>query len=171
MLEFGYWLETMEDKVFTKAPNTASASEEDRIHPLRFAAEAHYRLVKIHPFEDGNGRLSRLLMNIILMRAGYPPTLIKIEDRQEYFDSLDYDSSFLSFIIKTSYETVETYMEGFGLEKASCKGPSVLPPKFANDAILLGEDEIQNVFDGEEIDEIDADTGLIERTIDDHDEF
>jgi len=40
------------------------------LHPVRFAALAHYRLVHIHPFSDGNGRTSRLLMNLILMQAG-----------------------------------------------------------------------------------------------------
>ena len=117
MQEFGLWLEIMEDRVFfsnnkatkfhpkNEGPTNNKCSEKenfyfDAIHPVRFAAEAHYRLVKIHPFEDGNGRLSRLLMNLILMRGGYPPTLIKLENRQEYFQSLDYDGSFLSFIIK-----------------------------------------------------------------------
>jgi Fic family protein len=40
------------------------------LHPVRFAALAHYKLVYIHPFSDGNGRTSRLLMNLILMQAG-----------------------------------------------------------------------------------------------------
>jgi len=120
MLEFGYWLETMEGNVFDSIDVDLDTNQEkiSTYHPLRFAAEAHYRLVKIHPFQDGNGRLSRLLMNIILMRAGYPPTLIKLEDRQEYFESLDYDTSFLSFIIKATAETVDTYLKGFNLEVA-----------------------------------------------------
>lgn len=46
------------------------------MHPIRYAALAHYKLVHIHPFTDGNGRTSRLLMNTILMRAGYPPVII-----------------------------------------------------------------------------------------------
>ena len=42
------------------------------LHPVAFAAEAHYRLVTIHPFTDGNGRTARLLMNLLLMHAGLP---------------------------------------------------------------------------------------------------
>lgn len=51
------------------------------LHPVMIAAEAHYRLVTIHPFTDGNGRTARLLMNLILMMNGYPPAIIKPEER------------------------------------------------------------------------------------------
>ncbi|MBI4906218.1 MAG: Fic family protein [Acidobacteria bacterium] len=48
------------------------------------AFTAHRRLVDIHPFHDGNGRTARLLMNLILIRAGYPPVAVRPEDRLEY---------------------------------------------------------------------------------------
>lgn len=53
------------------------------------AFEAHYRLTAIHPFADGNGRTARLLMNLVLLRAGYPPVAIRPEDRNVYLDSLE----------------------------------------------------------------------------------
>jgi Fic family protein len=49
---------------------------------------AHRRLVDIHPFNDGNGRVARLLMNLILIRAGYPPIAVRPEDRPTYIQSL-----------------------------------------------------------------------------------
>ena len=49
---------------------------------------AHLRLVDIHPFNDGNGRTARLLMNLILIRSGYPPVAVRPEDRLEYIRSL-----------------------------------------------------------------------------------
>ncbi len=52
------------------------------------AIEAHYRLVTIHPFSDGNGRTARLLMNLVLFRAGYPPVVIAPEQRVAYLDAL-----------------------------------------------------------------------------------
>lgn len=52
------------------------------------AFAAHLRLVEIHPFNDGNGRTARLLMNLILIRAGYPPVAVRPEDRLEYIRSL-----------------------------------------------------------------------------------
>ena len=60
-----------------------------KIHPIEFALEAHYRLVTIHPFIDGNGRTARLLMNMILMIQGYPPAIIRKRDRLAYISSLE----------------------------------------------------------------------------------
>ena len=59
------------------------------MHPILRAAELHTRFVEIHPFIDGNGRTGRLLMNFELMKAGYPPAVIRKEDRLAYYDALD----------------------------------------------------------------------------------
>ncbi|OMG48007.1 hypothetical protein BK140_18740 [Paenibacillus macerans] len=55
------------------------------------AAEFHFRFVYIHPFKEGNGRTARLLMNLILMKSGYPPAVVKAEnaDRIRYYDALE----------------------------------------------------------------------------------
>ena len=52
------------------------------------AFTAHLRLVDIHPFNDGNGRTARLLMNLILLRGSYPPISVRPEDRLDYIRSL-----------------------------------------------------------------------------------
>lgn len=57
-------------------------------HPVLHAAAFHHRFVSIHPFDDGNGRMARILMNLILMRAGFPPAIIKIQDREPYVAAL-----------------------------------------------------------------------------------
>jgi len=54
--------------------------------------EAHFRLVAIHPFADGNGRTARLLMNLLLLRGGYPPLAVRPEDRGAYLDALEHAS-------------------------------------------------------------------------------
>lgn len=59
------------------------------LHPIIQAALLHGELVKIHPFVDGNGRTSRLLMNLDLMNHGYNPVIIKKENRLEYYEALD----------------------------------------------------------------------------------
>lgn len=60
----------------------------DKKNPLT-AIEAHYRLVKIHPFVDGNGRVARLLMNYILMKENYCPIIIRLIDRKRYIDNIE----------------------------------------------------------------------------------
>jgi Fic family protein len=52
--------------------------------------DAHFRLVAIHPFADGNGRTARLLMNLLLIRGGYPPVAVRPEDRKTYLDTLEH---------------------------------------------------------------------------------
>jgi Fic family protein len=59
------------------------------LHPVELAAEAHYQLVTIHPFIDGNGRTARLLMNLLLIKKGYPPALIRKRDRVPYLKALE----------------------------------------------------------------------------------
>ncbi|MBP7709655.1 MAG: Fic family protein [Rickettsiales bacterium] len=63
--------------------------KETKLHAVELAAEAHYRLVTIHPFIDGNGRTARLLMNMILMMKGFPPAIIRKNDRLAYIKSLE----------------------------------------------------------------------------------
>lgn len=63
--------------------------KDQHLHPIELAAEAHYRLVTIHPFIDGNGRTARLLMNMILLMTGYPAAIIRKRDRLDYIASLE----------------------------------------------------------------------------------
>jgi Fic family protein len=74
MAELGRWLKT------------AAASTD-------VAFDAHFRLTAIHPFGDGNGRTARLLMNLVLLRAGYPPVAIRPEDRAAYLAALETGST------------------------------------------------------------------------------
>lgn len=59
------------------------------LHPLVMAATFHYRFVAIHPFDDGNGRMARLLMNLILMQRGYVPVVVRLESRTDYLLALE----------------------------------------------------------------------------------
>ena len=60
-----------------------------KLHPIERAAKVHADFVGIHPFIDGNGRTSRLLMNLELLKAGYPPCVITVENRLAYYEALD----------------------------------------------------------------------------------
>jgi len=78
-------------------------------HPVKIAADAHYRLVTIHPFSDGNGRTARLVMNLLLIQDGYPPAIIRKEDRKEYINSLE--SAQLGGSIDDYYKIIYTAVE------------------------------------------------------------
>lgn len=65
-------------------------TEEDGLHPITLAAMFHYKFVRIHPLDDGNGRIARLLMNYVLLRNGLPPVIIKSEDKAGYLRALHF---------------------------------------------------------------------------------
>lgn len=77
------------------------------------AAIAHYNMVRIHPFDDGNGRGARILMNLILMRAGFFPAVIKRESKRQYLLALEQADKgdilpFVEFVIGELDETLST---------------------------------------------------------------
>ena len=60
-----------------------------KLHPLVIASLVHLKFVTIHPFEDGNGRISRLLMNFVLLKHKYPMLNIRYSEREGYYDVLE----------------------------------------------------------------------------------
>ncbi len=64
-------------------------TETNTMHPVERGALLHAKFVGIHPFIDENGRTSRLLLNLELMKSGYPPVVIKVENRLSYYNALD----------------------------------------------------------------------------------
>lgn len=62
--------------------------ENEDENPLIVASIAHHEMVKIHPFKDGNGRTARLLLNLILLRKGYPICNIRRDERPDYYNAL-----------------------------------------------------------------------------------
>jgi len=65
------------------------SANKNKLHPFELAALVHAKLTWIHPFEDGNGRTARAVMNFILMKKGFPMFFIPFEKREEYYQSLD----------------------------------------------------------------------------------
>ena len=79
---------------------------------LTLAAAAHTWFVTIHPFMDGNGRVARLLMNLLLIQCGYPIAVITKEDRMRYYDALEESqSSDLTPFLSLLHECIEESME------------------------------------------------------------
>lgn len=63
--------------------------QNQNLDPILFAIEFHYRFIRIHPFDDGNGRTVRILMNFILMQYGYPPAIIRTDMKEWYLAALE----------------------------------------------------------------------------------
>jgi excisionase family DNA binding protein len=89
----------------------------EKYHPIIVAALLHAEFVKIHPFIDGNGRTARLLMNFEVMKNGYPPIIIKNEERHKYYDALDVGAltgdytDFVKMVTKQAEEMIDLYLK------------------------------------------------------------
>lgn len=84
-------------------------------HPVRLASKAHFMLLEIHPFPRHSGKVARLLMNLILLRHGYPPAIIHATERQRYYEALktsdDRTAQLVSEALTTSVESAIRYYE------------------------------------------------------------
>jgi Fic family protein/DNA-binding XRE family transcriptional regulator len=97
-------------------------SNKNSLHPILLAAEMHERLVTIHPFIDGNGRTSRLVMNLILLQHGYVIANIKgdYDSRMRYYNALEIAQTkhtkddFLLFVAQIEKESLERYLTIIG---------------------------------------------------------
>jgi len=69
-------------------------------HPVRLAAKAHYQLMHIFPFPKHNGRIARLVMNLILLANGFPPAIIHATERQRYYDALKTSDQALATLVR-----------------------------------------------------------------------
>lgn len=98
----------------------------NRDHPVKVGADAHLRLVTVHPFADGNGRTARLLLNLLLLQQGYPPALIRREDRKAYLESIGRaqlegkSDDYYELIYKAVGRSLDIYLEA--LNPQSDKG-------------------------------------------------
>ncbi len=97
---------------------------DNALHPVARAGEAHYRLVTVHPFVDGNGRTARLLMNLLLLMEGYPPAIIRTRDRLAYIGALEHAQlggsrrDFDALIAKAAERSLDIYLKAARGESA-----------------------------------------------------
>lgn len=90
--------------------------------PIEIASQIHQKLVDIHPFIDGNGRTARLLLNLYLMRSGYPPVIILRAERKKYIRTImqsrmEMDiTSFSNFVAKAVERSLDIYLDSLGTE-------------------------------------------------------
>ena len=120
------------------------------VEPILLAAEFHYNFIRIHPFDDGNGRTARLIMNFILMRFGYPPVIIKTDDKENYFNVLRLADAgnlepFVEYIAKNLIHSLEIMVKG-------AKGESIDEPDDLDKEIALLEMKLKGL--GERIEKV-----------------
>jgi excisionase family DNA binding protein len=100
----------------------------EELRPIESAAVFHYKLVAIHPFDDGNGRVARLLMNLLLLQKGYPLTVIKTVDKQKYYTCLKKADAgnlkpLVNFIARCVEQSLDLYLQAI---EPSTKGNQLL---------------------------------------------
>ncbi len=120
-----------------------SKVDEKNINPILLAAEFHYKYIRIHPFDDGNGRTARILMNFILMQFGYPPVIIKTNDKENYFAALRQADAgllepFIEYISKNLNNSLELMIRG-------AKGEIIEEPDDLDKEIALLEQKLKTV--------------------------
>lgn len=113
------------------------------VNHILLAAEFHYKFIRIHPFDDGNGRVARILMNFILMQIGYPPVIIKTEDKGNYFAALRQADAgiiepFINYIASNLIYSLELMIKGL-------KGEDIEDPEDFFKEMALLEQRIENV--------------------------
>ncbi|MEL7222281.1 MAG: Fic family protein, partial [Bacteroidota bacterium] len=117
--------------------------EAENVNPILLAAEFHYRYIRIHPFDDGNGRTARILMNFILLQFGYPPVIIKTEDKENYFAALrQADAGMLEPFVEYIAENLN---HSLALMIKGAKGESIEEPDDLDKEIALLEQKLKGV--------------------------
>ena len=116
-------------------------AENEESNPIAIASLFHYKFIRIHPFDDGNGRTARLLMNFILMKYGYPPVIIKTEDKENYFAVLRQADAgiiepFIEYMAKNLQASLKIMIKG-------AKGESIEEPDDIDKEISLLMKEIE----------------------------
>ena len=96
--------------------------KKEKENSIERSAKAHYELVLIHPFVDGNGRTARLLNNILLMQEGYPPMIVLMNDRKKYYSCLRQADQgniqpFINFIARNVERTLDIYLNAIATDE------------------------------------------------------
>ncbi|MFZ2414679.1 MAG: Fic family protein [Minisyncoccia bacterium] len=108
---------------------------ERKMNPVELAAIIHHKIVYIHPFTDGNGRTARAIMDLILLRSGYPLAIVLKNDRKKYYKYLSMADAgnykpFVSFIAQTVNWSLDLYLEALSDRATQWLSLSQLAKKF-----------------------------------------
>lgn len=118
------------------------AEQNGNMHPAELAARLHYKFVRIHPFDDGNGRISRLVMNYILLKHGLPPVIIKSADKRQYLFALNQadtgnEAAFVDYIARQLIWSLELTLK-------AARGESIEEPDDIDKEISIFKRQVIN---------------------------
>lgn len=118
-------------------------------HPVLVAAEWHYRFICIHPFEDGNGRVARLLVNYHLMRNGFPPIVIKSKDKSKYLTALQKADSgmYEAFWEYIADQVIDTLILGI----KAAKGESIIEAGDLDKRLSLLSKKLETIDESKDV--------------------
>lgn len=140
----------MEEFFDSVGPLTIVSNDDARYsnNPIPLAVACHAWFAQIHPFIDGNGRTARILMNLILMRFGYPIAIITREDRLRYYDALEESqtsdlSALLSLAIESVSETLEEYEGAVEEQRAQTEWAQSLADRFTQPEKIRASNEYE----------------------------
>ena len=139
MEDFGRWLSDV-----SVAGDTAFAG----VSGLLVAAAAHTWFVTVHPFIDGNGRVARLLLNLMLIRHGYPIAIITKEDRLRYYDALELSQAsdltpFIDLLTECIEESLEEYEAAAEEQREQSEWAASLAAKFTQPERIRAENDYE----------------------------
>lgn len=127
-------------------------NDASELHPVVISSLFHHRFTAIHPFDDGNGRMARLLMNLILMQHQLPPAVLRFEKRNEYLSALQQaDSGTHSTLIG---EIADEVIRSLATILRGAKGEDIEEPDDIDKEIRLLKQQLQHIEDPVELDEV-----------------
>ena len=140
----------MEEFFDSVGPLTIVPNDDARYstNPIPLAVACHAWFAQIHPFIDGNGRTARILMNLVLMRFGYPIAIITREDRLRYYDALEESqvsdlSGLMSLVIESVSETLEEYERAVEEQRAQIEWAQSLVDRFTQPEKIRASNEYE----------------------------
>lgn len=117
--------------------------EKSNSNPIVLATLFHHHFVKIHPFDDGNGRTARILMNFILMQYGFPPVIVQTEDKDNYYGVLRLADigefePFIEYIANNLLHSLKIMIKG-------AKGENIEEPNDLDKELALLKHKVRNI--------------------------
>lgn len=137
------WLSAEKEKI--------NEGKKGAIHPVLLAIQFHLKYLTIHPFYDGNGRTSRILMNLILIAQGFPPIIVKSEEKDRYYKYITEVQSYGAPADLYEEHMLDLLIASLTLVKTAAQGGDISHPDDIDKRLALLEKELSTIDTEEEV--------------------